>query len=73
MLTPLQGEIDLVIRIVLLIVVYFELLMVMNSFLKRIDLAQSVQNSAIIASLVPNGLFLSIAVAYAIGAVRIIR
>ena len=45
----------------------------MNSFLKRINLAQSVENSAIIASLVPNGLFLSIAVAYAIGAVRIIR
>ncbi|HEY7094688.1 MAG TPA: HAD-IC family P-type ATPase, partial [Ktedonobacterales bacterium] len=72
-LTPLQGQINLVIRIVLLIVVYFELLMVMNSFLKRINLAQSVENSAIIASLVPNGLFLSIAVAYAIGAVRIIR
>ena len=72
-LTPLQGQINLVIRIVLLIVIYFELLMVMNSFLKRINLAQSVENSAIIASLVPNGLFLSIAVAYAIGAVRIIR
>jgi cation-transporting ATPase E len=72
-LTPLQGQINLVIRIVLLIVVYFELLMVMNSFLKRINLAQSVENSAIIAGLVPNGLFLSIAVAYAIGAVRIIR
>jgi cation-transporting ATPase E len=72
-LTPLQGQINLVIRIVLLIVVYFELLMALNSFLKRINLAQSVENSAIIASLVPNGLFLSIAVAYAIGAVRIIR
>jgi cation-transporting ATPase E len=72
-LTPLQSQINLVIRIVLLIVVYFELLMVINSFLKRINLAQSVENSAIIAGLVPNGLFLSIAVAYAIGAVRIIR
>jgi cation-transporting ATPase E len=72
-LTPLQSQINLVIRIVLLIVVYFELLMVVNSFLKRINLAQSVENSAIIAGLVPNGLFLSIAVAYAIGAVRIIR
>jgi cation-transporting ATPase E len=45
----------------------------MNSSLQRIKLAQSVENWAIIASLVPNGLFLSIAVAYAIGAVRIIR
>jgi cation-transporting ATPase E len=72
-LTPLQAQINLVIRVVLLIVVYFELLMVMNSFLKRINLAQSVENSAIIAGLVPNGLFLSIAVAYAIGAVRILR
>jgi cation-transporting ATPase E len=72
-LTPLQREIYLVIRIMLLIVLYFEFLLVMHAVLRQLSLAQSVQNSTIIAGLVPNGLFLSISVAYAIGAVRIIR
>lgn len=72
-LTPLQREIHLVIRVALLIVLYFEFLLVLDALLKRTALAQSVQNSAILASLVPNGLFLSIAVAYALGAVRILR
>src|SRR5262249_25955780 len=37
------------------------------------DLVESVQQSVIIVGLVPNGLLLSIALAYAIGAVRILR
>lgn len=72
-LTPLQREINLVIRIALLIVVYMEFLLVLMSLLQRINLPDSVENSAIVAGLVPNGLFLSIAVAYALGAVRILR
>jgi cation-transporting P-type ATPase E len=72
-LTPLQREINLVVRIALLIVVYLEFLLVVTSVLQRINLADSVENSTIVAGLVPNGLFLSIAVAYALGAVRILR
>ena len=72
-LTPLQQEIYLVLRIVLLIVVYFEFLLVLMSILRQINFAESVENSTIVAGLVPNGLFLSIAVAYALGAVRILR
>jgi cation-transporting P-type ATPase E len=72
-LTPLQQEINLVVRIALLIVVYMEFLLVLTSVLNQINLADSVENSTIVASLVPNGLFLSIAVAYALGAVRILR
>jgi cation-transporting ATPase E len=72
-LTPLQREINLVVRIALLIVVYMEFLLVVTSVLHQINLADSVENSAIVAGLVPNGLFLSIAVAYALGAVRILR
>jgi cation-transporting ATPase E len=70
-LTPLQREIHLVIRIALLLVTYGEFLLVLHALLARIDLTLSVQNSVIVASLVPNGLFLSISVAYALGAVRI--
>ncbi|HEX9068464.1 MAG TPA: HAD-IC family P-type ATPase [Ktedonobacterales bacterium] len=72
MSTPLQSQINLVIRAVLLVVVYIEVLLVIDSVLNRNGLVQSVQQSVIIASLVPNGLLLSIALAYAIGAVRII-
>jgi len=72
-LTPLQKQVHLVIRIMLLIVVYLEFLLVVNALIKGTSLAESVQISTIVAGLVPNGLFLSISVAYALGAVRIIR
>jgi len=72
-LTPLQREVYLVIRAVLLIVAYIELLLLTRALITGTDPARSVQNATIIASLVPNGLFLSIAVAYALAAVRIAR
>ncbi len=72
-LTPLQQEIHLVVRIALLIVVYVEFLLVVPSVLQRMALAESIENATIVAALVPNGLFLSIAIAYALGAVRILR
>ncbi|HEX8996461.1 MAG TPA: HAD-IC family P-type ATPase [Ktedonobacterales bacterium] len=72
-LTPLQREIHLVVRIALLIVLYLEFLLAVTSLAQKINLADSVENSTIVAGLVPNGLFLSIAVAYALGAVRILR
>jgi cation-transporting ATPase E len=72
-LTPIQQQIHLVIRIVLLIVVYLEFLLAVNALLKQLALAESVQISTMVAGLVPNGLFLSISVAYALAAVRIVR
>jgi cation-transporting P-type ATPase E len=72
-LTPLQQEVVLVVRIMLLVVVYLEILVVLNALLKSINLGDTVQHSTLIAGLVPNGLFLSISIAYALGAVRIIR
>ena len=72
-LTPLQEEIHLVVRIALLIVVYVEFLLVVQSMLQHTALAESVENATIVAALVPNGLFLSIAIAYALGAIRILR
>ena len=72
-LTPLQREVYRVIRAVLLIVAYIELLLLARALVTGADLPHSVQNATIIAGLVPNGLFLSIAVAYALAAVRIVR
>jgi len=70
-LTPIQKETNLIVRIVLLVAVYFELLLLVNTILNDIPLVESVKMSIVIAGLVPNGLFVSIAVAYALGAVRI--
>lgn len=72
-LTPLQRQIHLVIRITLLIVLYLEVLLVLSSLVKLVALPDAVAQATVLASLVPNGLFLSVAVAYALGAVRILR
>jgi cation-transporting P-type ATPase E len=72
-LTPLQRHIYLVIRIVLLIVIYLQLLLATHAVLTLVPLADAIGQATILASLIPNGLFLSIAIAYALGAVRIAR
>lgn len=72
-LTPLQREVYVAIRVVLLIVVYLELMLIFNAVIKATDLAETVGEASILASLVPNGLFVSIAIAYALAAVRILR
>jgi cation-transporting P-type ATPase E len=72
-ITPLQGEINLVIRVVLGIVVYLEILLVIRGLAHAAQLGEVVADATLLAGLVPNGLFVSIAVAYALGAVRIIR
>jgi cation-transporting ATPase E len=72
-LTPLQEQISLVVRIMLLIAMYLEFLIALDALLKSLNLGETVQQSTLIAGLVPNGLFLSISIAYALGAVRIIR
>jgi cation-transporting P-type ATPase E len=72
-LTPLQRAIYLVIRLVLLIAAYLEFLLLVRSVLSNTDIAGNVQNATVVAGLVPNGLFLSISVAYALGAVRIVQ
>ncbi|MGH2346755.1 MAG: HAD-IC family P-type ATPase, partial [Chloroflexota bacterium] len=65
--------VNLVIRITLLIVVYLQLLLVFTVLIRVVPFRESVGQATILAGLVPNGLFLSIAIAYALGAVRILR
>jgi cation-transporting P-type ATPase E len=70
-LTPLQKQINLVVRVLLLIVIYLQFLLLVDTLLNHIAIVESVKMSVVIAGLIPNGLFLAIAVAYALGAVRI--
>ena len=72
-ITPLQAEINLVIRVVLGIVLYMEVLLVTRALLRTVTAGQEVADATLLAGLIPNGLFVSIAVAYALGAIRILR
>ncbi len=72
-LTPLQNEINLVMRIMLAIVIYIEILLIIDAVVTRANMGETVASATLIVGLVPNGLFLSITLAYALGAVRIIQ
>ena len=72
-LTPVQREVHLVIRMVLGIVVYLQILLVLQAVVQSVALPDAVGQATILAGLVPNGLFVSIAIAYALAAVRIAR
>jgi cation-transporting ATPase E len=68
--TPLQREVNSIVRWLLLIVLAFEVLVVVKSVVGHVPFVQGVRMSTVIVSLVPNGLVLAIALAYALGAVR---
>jgi cation-transporting ATPase E len=72
-LTPLQREIHVVIRVVLAIVIYLEILLAAKAALELQPVGDAIAEATILVGLVPNGLFVSIAIAYALAAVRIAR
>lgn len=69
--TPLQRKINLVIRVMLLFALFFELLLLLGAVASQLPTVETLKMAVVIIGLVPNGLFLSISVAYALGAVRI--
>lgn len=71
--TPLQRQIGLAVRLILSMVIYLQVLLVANNLLNAVPLPTGVAMATVVVSLVPNGLFLSIAVAYALAAVRMVR
>jgi cation-transporting P-type ATPase E len=71
--TPLQQQVNLVVRVLLLVAVYFEILQVVYAVMEQLPLVTTIQSSVVVLGLVPNGLFLAIATAYTLGAVRVAR
>ncbi|MEO5952367.1 MAG: HAD-IC family P-type ATPase, partial [Chloroflexia bacterium] len=68
--TPLQKDVDFVIRVLIMLVTLLGLLLI-SAFLRQgVGLVNGVQASAVVVGLVPQGLFFMITVAYAVGAVR---
>ncbi len=70
--TPLQREVNLVVRVLLLVVAFFGSLIAINQLINSDqDLLASVQAASVTFGLAPSSLFLMIVVTYALGAVRI--
>lgn len=69
-LTPLQKEINLIVRLLLLAAIFLWLLAGISLMIGLTPFAKTVENAAVIAGLVPSGLFLMITLAYALGSVN---
>jgi len=72
-LTPLQCEVNVILRVILLVALMFEIILLAEGPISHLSIVESVKMSVVIAKLVPAGLFLSITLAYALGALRIAR
>lgn len=70
--TPLQVEINLIIRVVMLIACFLWILSGVSMFSQARSLTDFIHRAAVIAGLVPVGMYLAITLAYALGAVRMI-
>lgn len=71
--TPLQREINFLLRLLLLLAVFIGTLTLIGALLSGLPFMRQVQMAAVVAGLVPNGLFFMVVVAYAMGALRIVR
>jgi cation-transporting ATPase E len=69
--TPLQRRVNALVRTVLLVALCFELLLVLAALTNRAPLVDGVKAAVVVMGLVPNGLFLATAAAYALGSVRL--
>jgi cation-transporting P-type ATPase E len=72
-LTPLQRQIQTVIRVTLGVVLYLQMLLVVKNVVADTPVDQAIIEATVLVGLVPNGLFVSIAIAYALAAVRMSR
>lgn len=72
-ITPLQQEINFILRLLMLLALFIGTLMLVATIISQTPFMRQVQFAAVIAGLVPNGLFLMVIIAYAMGAVRIVR
>jgi len=71
--TPLQREINFVLRLLMLLAGFIGLLVLIGTILSEVPFMRQVQIAAVIAGLVPNGLFFMVILAYAMGALRIVQ
>jgi cation-transporting ATPase E len=71
--TPLQREINFILRLLMLLAGFIGFLVLIGTILSEVPFMRQVQIAAVIAGLVPNGLFFMVILAYAMGALRIVQ
>lgn len=71
--TPLQREINFVLRLLMLLAGFIGFLVLIGTILSEVPFMRQVQIAAVITGLVPNGLFFMVVLAYAMGAQRIVQ
>jgi cation-transporting ATPase E len=69
--TPLQREIDLIIRVLVLVVAQLGILLAISHAVRGIPVVESVRAAAVVVALVPQGLFFMTTVSYAMGILRV--
>jgi len=69
--TPLQQSINYIVQLLMVIAVIMGLIFYVAGFVQDFTFAENVESTAVLIGLVPYGLFLTIAVAYAVGSVTI--
>jgi cation-transporting ATPase E len=69
--TPLQQDINLVVRVLMLMVAIMGIVFGITAILESFSFLRTVQIAAVLTGLVPYGLFLMVVVSYALGAVKI--
>jgi cation-transporting ATPase E len=72
-LTPLQRNVNFVVRLVMLVVAVMSIIILAAGLLEGLPAVRLVQVAAVLSGQVPYGLFLMIVVAYALGASAIAR
>ncbi len=70
-LTPLQREVDWLMRALVVIVAFVGLLFALATMVNETPLTEALQIAAVLAGLIPNGLIFMVTIAYAIGALRL--
>ena len=71
--TPLQRQVDFVVRMVMVVVVIMSIIILVTGLFEGLSTVRLVQIAAVLSGQVPYGLFLMIVVAYALGAATIAK
>jgi len=69
--TPLQRDIDFIIRVLVLLATQLGILLGISFVMRGLPMVDTVRMAAVIVALVPQGLFFMTTVAYAMGALRV--
>jgi cation-transporting ATPase E len=70
-LTPLQHQVNLIVRLLLIIAAFFLVSVILGSVIWGYPIEDTVLAAAVVLGIVPSGLFLMIVVTYSMGAVRL--